>query len=85
MLVQFHTASALKNVLGQKTSASVETHSIILFYVLAARSVTKKGLILIHLKTFRETLMTIIIFQKLFLAMFSGMKEPLEYSQKSGH
>lgn len=39
--MQFHTALALKNVLGQRTSASVETHSIILFYVPAARSVTK--------------------------------------------
>jgi len=85
MSMQFHTALALKEVWGQKTSASVDIHSIMLSYVPAARSVTKKGLILIHLKTFRATLMTIIIFQKLFLTMFSGMKEPLEYSQKSGH
>jgi len=28
--------------------------------------------------------MTIIIFQKLFPAMFLGMTEPLGYSQKSG-
>jgi len=41
--MQFHTALALKKVLCQKTSASVETHSIILFYVPAVRSVTKKA------------------------------------------
>jgi hypothetical protein len=43
MPMQFHTALAFRNVLGQKISASVETHSIILFYVPADRSVTKKA------------------------------------------
>ena len=47
MSMQFYTAIALKKVLGQKKkSTSVETHSIILLYIPAARSVTKKAYIL---------------------------------------